>query len=123
MSNYLYIVGTIFFTLYGQIILKWQVSQVGAFPDELPARLLFLLGLLLNPWIISAFASAFLASLCWMVALKYFELSYAYPFTSLSFFIILILGAVLFHEAVTLPRVIGMIFIIVGVIISSQSYR
>lgn len=123
MINYLYIIGTILFTLYGQVILKWQVSQVGAFPDEFFAKVMFLLSLLLNPWVISAFASAFLASLCWMVALKHFELSYAYPFTSLSFFIILILGAVLFHESITLPKVIGMVFIVIGVIISSQGYR
>ena len=50
-----------------------------------------------------------------------FELSYAYPFTSVGFVLVLILSAVFFHEAITIPKVIGMVLIVAGIIIGSQA--
>lgn len=118
--DYLYISGTILFTVYGQLVIKWQVSRAGAFPVEATERIWFLLRLVLNPWVISSLAAAFLAFLSWMVAMTKFELSYAYPFTSLSFALVLGLSAVLFHEAITLSKVLAIAFIVAGIIIGSQ---
>lgn len=123
LIDYIYISGTILFTIYGQLVIKWQVSRYGALPADLAEKAWFILRLLLNPWIISGFAAAFLASLCWMAAMTKFELSRAYPFTSLSFVLILFLSAILFRESVTAPKVIGMIFIVIGIVIGSQGYR
>ncbi|HRN82800.1 MAG TPA: hypothetical protein PK666_10530, partial [Nitrosomonas europaea] len=61
--DYLYIVATIAFTVYGQLILKWRIAQFGALPVELVDKLKFLFVLLLDPAIFSGFAAAFLASL------------------------------------------------------------
>ncbi len=41
--NYLYIFGTIFFTVYGQLILKWRIGIYGTLPDILGDCLLFLI--------------------------------------------------------------------------------
>ena len=120
MMNYLYIFGTIFFTVYGQLVLKWQVSQAGAFPEESGAKILFILRMLLNPWVISCIVGAFLAFLCWMAAMTKFELSHAYPFTSLAFVFVLVLSGLLFHEAITVPKVLGLFFIVLGIIIGSR---
>jgi multidrug transporter EmrE-like cation transporter len=119
--NHIYIFLTIFFTVYGQLVIKWQVSQVGAFPPELIDKLLFLGKLLLNPWIITGFASAFLASLAWVAAMTKFTLSYAYPFTSLSFVLVIILSSVLFQDSISVSRAGGIAFIILGLILSSRS--
>jgi hypothetical protein len=43
LMGYLYILGTIFFTVYGQIVLKWRVGQAGVMPDELVAKLGYVL--------------------------------------------------------------------------------
>lgn len=118
--RYLYIVGTILFTIYGQIVIKWQMAKVGSLPHPVYDRVVLLLSLFLNVWIISAFLSAILAALCWMAAMTKFELSYAYPFMSLSFVIVLILSCTLLHETINLPKIIGLIFIVCGIIISSQ---
>ena len=40
--NYLYIFGCILFTVYGQLIIKWRMSQKGHLPAELADKLLFL---------------------------------------------------------------------------------
>jgi multidrug transporter EmrE-like cation transporter len=118
--GYLYIFGTILFTVYGQIIIKWQVSNAGVFPVDAAGKMCFLLRLAVNPWVISSLCGAFLAFLCWMAAMTKFDLSYAYPFMSLSFVFVLILSTLFFHEPVTAAKVLGVIFIMAGIIIGAK---
>jgi multidrug transporter EmrE-like cation transporter len=118
--NHLYIALTIIFTVYGQIIIKWQVASAGPLPSGLVERGLFLFNLLLNPWIISGFVAAFLAAMAWMAAMTKFDLSYAYPFMSLAFIFVLVLSGVFFQETVTVPKVIGMALIVAGIVVGSQ---
>jgi multidrug transporter EmrE-like cation transporter len=118
--NFLYILATVLLTVYGQLVVKWQVTQAGPFPGTTSERLIFLLKLLLNPWIISGVAAGFLALLCWMIAMTRFELSYAYPFMSLAFVFVLILSAIFFHEPVTIAKTLGVTLVVVGIIIGSR---
>ena len=118
--GYLYIFGTILFTVYGQIIIKWQVSNAEAFPVDAAGKIWFLLRLAVNPWVISSLCCAFLAFLCWMAAMTKFELSYAYPFVSFSFVFVLILSALFFHEPVTAAKVLGVVFIVAGIIVGAR---
>ncbi|OYD17464.1 hypothetical protein CH330_00035 [candidate division WOR-3 bacterium JGI_Cruoil_03_51_56] len=119
--SYIYILLTILLTVYGQLVIKWQVSKAGGLPSEFPARIGFLLHMFLNLWILSAFIAAFLASLAWMAALTKFDLSFAYPFMSLSFILVLILSAFLFREPLTIYKLMGMGLIVLGLFISSRS--
>ncbi|MNU09550.1 putative 4-amino-4-deoxy-L-arabinose-phosphoundecaprenol flippase subunit ArnE [compost metagenome] len=57
-----------------------------------------------------------------MAALTKFPLNFAYPFTSLSFVAVLLASAVLFYEPVTLSKWVGLAFLILGVVISSQKW-
>lgn len=118
--SFLYILATVLFTVYGQLVVKWQVAQAGAFPVTTSERLIFLLKLLLNPWIMSGVGAGFLALLCWMIAMTQFELSYAYPFMSLAFVFVLILSAIFFQEAVTIPKALGVALVVAGIIIGSR---
>lgn len=118
--GYIYIIGTVFFTVYGQLIVKWQVSKAGNLPLDINGKISFFTHLLSNFWIISAFLAAFLASLSWMAAMTKFELSFAYPFTSVSFVLVLVSSAVFFNEAISLSKVMGLVLIIFGIIVGSQ---
>jgi uncharacterized membrane protein len=118
--SYLYIFGTIAFTVYGQLVIKWQMAKVEFLPHNLIAKLLFLLKMFSNPWIISGFLSAFAAAICWMAAMTKFRLSYAYPFMSLSFVFVLILSSLLFHELITVPKILGVLLIVAGIIVGTQ---
>lgn len=120
LMSYFYVTLTIFFTVYGQIALKWQISSVGELPLGISAKLWFLLKLFSNPWVLSAFLSAFLASLAWMAAMSKLEISHAYPFMSLNFVLVLLLSGLLFHEPITINKVAGMILLILGLIIGSR---
>ena len=51
----------------------------------------------------------------WQYALKYYSLSFAYPFRSLVSFVVLFSAIVLFNETITLMNILGLSLITVGV--------
>jgi len=118
--GYVYIALTILLTVYGQLVLKWQVLAAGAIPPDGAEKLLFLVRMLWNPWILSGFAAAFLASMAWMAAMTKFELSYAYPFMSLSFVLVTVFSVAVFGESISLVKAVGLGLIITGIAIGSQ---
>lgn len=118
--GHLYIFGTVMLAVYDQIVFKWQVDRAGPFPEGNGDKALYLLKLLVNPWVISCFLAALLATLFWMAALARFELSYAFPFMSLTFVFVLIMSAIFFNETVTATKWIGIVFIMVGIFIGSR---
>jgi multidrug transporter EmrE-like cation transporter len=118
--SYAFVAATVLLTVYGQVIMKWQVLNAGSFPDDPAEKLWFLFRLLMNPWIVSSYAAALLASLCWMAAMTKLDLSHAYPFTSATFVLVIILGGTLFAEPITWPKLVGMILVIAGIAIGSQ---
>jgi multidrug transporter EmrE-like cation transporter len=83
-------------------------------------KIIFLLRLLLNPWVISSFFCAFLASLSWMAAMTTLPLSYAYPFMSFSFVLVLSLSAIFFGESISFEKLVGMALIVAGIIIGTR---
>lgn len=115
-----YIVCTLVLTVYGQLAIKHQVNLAGSLPATLDMKIEYIVKLLLNPWVISGFIGAFLAAVSWMMALSQFPLSYAYPFMSLSFVLIPFFSAFFFKEVIQMPQVVGLFFIVLGVVIGSK---
>ena len=120
MMSYFYVLMTILLTVYGQIIIKWQVLNAGAFPDATEGKLRFLFDLLINPWVISAFAAALLAAIFWMAAMTRLQLSHAYPFMSLAFVLVMLAGWWFFSEPLTPLKIAGIAFVVLGIIVGSQ---
>ena len=121
--DYFFIVATIALTVFGQLILKWRMDQVGPLPLGIGGGLRHILGLLIDPVVLSSFGAAFLASLAWMAALTRFELSYAYPFMSLSFVLVLVMSVAFLGEALTLSKVLGVVLIGIGTMVASAGTR
>lgn len=119
--DYFYILATIGFTVYGQLILKWRIKQFGSLPVGLQDKLRFLLGLILDPVIFSGFAAAFLASLAWMAAMTKFDLSHAYPFMSLNFVVVLLLSGWVLSEPITMQKILGVGLIVLGTVVAARS--
>ena len=120
MTNYLYIFGTILFTVYGQLVLKWRISNYGVLPEQLSQKIIFILRLFTDPFILSGFFAAFIAALFWMAAMTKFDLSHAYPFMAVNFVLVLILSGFLFSEAITMLKVIGISLVVIGIFLGSQ---
>ena len=123
IMGYFYIFGTIFFTVYGQIVLKWRINEVGSMPIGLTEKISFLFHLLFDPWIFSGFASAFIASFFWMATMTKFEISYAYPFMSSAFVLVFLLSVMLFQEQITMHKIVGLTLIVAGIVITSRSIQ
>ena len=119
--GYLYILGSIIFTLYGQLIIKWRIANYGSLPEIFTEKIHFFCRLLLDPFIISSFASAFIASLFWMAAMTKFELSHAYPVIIgglallTTFFSIIIL-----KESVSMFKILGLALVVIGIYIINK---
>jgi multidrug transporter EmrE-like cation transporter len=120
LPAHLLILGTVLFTVYGQLVIKWQVDRIGPVGLSGGGPVRFVTAVLLNPWIVSGLAAAFLAFLCWAGAVSKLPLSYAYPFTSLSFVLVAVLSATLFGEQVTAWRVAGLVLVVLGLIVGSR---
>lgn len=121
LIDHSYIVSTIIFTVYSQLIMRWQVSQVGALPVDSIGRAQFFANLFFNPWFLSSIFATLFAGISWMLAMTRFEISYAYPWTSLNFVLILIFGVFLFDEPFNSAKVLGTILVIAGIFIIAQS--
>jgi len=59
----------------------------------------------------------------WFILHRRFQLSFIYPILSLNYFFSLILGKVLFQEAITVKKIIGSIIIVFGVFIIMMSSK
>ena len=113
------LLATVGLTVFGQLAFKWRIDEAGSFPAATGERARFLAELALDPWVIAVFASALIASVTYGVALSRLDLSFAYPFMSLSFVFVLIFSVLLFSESLTPGKVVGVALICVGVLVSS----
>jgi multidrug transporter EmrE-like cation transporter len=118
--SYLYVLCTVLLTVYGQIVIKWQVLEAGAFPADPADKLRFLVRLLCNPWVLTALAAALLAAVSWMAAMTRLPLAHAYPFMSLAFVLVMLASAWFFGEPVTPLKVAGIALVVLGIAVGSQ---
>ena len=121
--GYLFIAACVFFTVYGQLVLKWRMNMQPTLPEGLTAKAGFLIKLILtDPFVFSGFAAAFVASLFWMAAMTKFSLSFAYPFMSSAFVLVMLLSVLFFGEAINSYKFIGTLLIVAGIVVMSQGY-
>jgi drug/metabolite transporter (DMT)-like permease len=120
LAGHLLILVTLAFTVYGQLVLKWQIGMAGPMPDGAIDRIAFLLRQLLNPWVFSGFVAAFAASLAWMATMTRFDLSYAYPFMSLAFVIVMAISVLFLNEPLPVTRVLGTLCVVGGLFLITR---
>ncbi len=99
-----------------QITLKIGMTQYG--PIGLG------LGMILavfHPIVFTGLALYFISAMFWIIALSKTEVSYAYPFASLGYAIVALLGWLFLNEQIKLLRIIGITVIILGVYIVGKS--
>jgi len=119
--HFVYIFITIVLSVYGQLVVKWQINLAGAFPAAPWDKIVFLGKIMINPWVISSMVAALLASFAWIAALTQLPLSYAYPFMGLTFVLVLLLSAVFFLEPMSWMKIAGVVLIVAGITLSSQA--
>lgn len=100
----------------GQLALKAAVNSMGGL--ELSFQIL--LDLASNPLLLVALAIYGLSAAFWLLALMRADLSFVYPFLSLTFVAVLIGGAVLFNEHISALRLAGFVVVIAGLLIVTR---
>ncbi|MGR6832885.1 hypothetical protein [Aliivibrio wodanis] len=121
IGNYIYIIATIIFTVYSQIIIKWKSELLINLPDNYFDKALSIFFVLINPWIISSIIATLLAGVSWMLVMSKFEISFAYPFISINFLLMLIVGVFIFGEPLTVSKVIGSVIVMFGLIVLARN--
>jgi len=108
----------ILFASSGQIFWKIGMSETG--PITSPLSLNSSMEVIMNPWVIGGLISYGLSTIFWLIALSRADLSFVYPFIALTFVIIFFASAILFHESISMARIIGAGIIVLGIIVLVQ---
>lgn len=111
----LYILVSVFFSVVGQLLLKVGMNKLGSVTLNLNQLFPILWRMVTNPAVFFGLALYFIGTIFWLAALSRVDLSYAYPFASLSYVVMLIASWMMFDEKITLARIIGSVVICVGV--------
>lgn len=62
-----------------------------------------------------------LSAFVWISAIQKVQLSYAYPMAALSYVLVAVMSVWIFHEPMSITRMVGLAIIIIGVVVISQS--
>jgi drug/metabolite transporter (DMT)-like permease len=104
----------------GQILLKSGMNRMGEVTLTVGDAPSTLLRMALNPYVVGGLALYACGTIFWLAALSRVDLSYAYPFASLSYVIMLVVSWKLFDENITPLRLVGTLVIALGVLIVSR---
>ena len=118
MNVILIILIGILFASLGQIFLKIGMNAVGSISTITYSDILSIFS---NLYIILGLLVYGLATILWLIALSQKDLSYVYPFMSLTFIIVLFLSYFVLREQVSTARFVGTFIIILGLIIIVKS--
>ncbi len=109
---FVYIAFSTVFSISAQLLLKRGMTAIG----QNSGSGSLLMKIVTSPWVIVGMVLYGTGVIFWLLALSHGELSQIYPFSSLAYVGIVIGSYFLFHERVSLLRVIGIGIIICGLI-------
>ncbi len=115
MSPFVFIAFSTVLGVTGQLLLKRGMTHMDARSGR------FLLRVVTSPWVIGGLAVYGTGVIFWLLALSHLEISYAYPFASLSYIGIIFGSYFVFKERLNALRLAGIGIIVLGVLITSLS--
>ncbi|ACA46166.1 transporter [Clostridium botulinum] len=114
------ILTSVFLGALGQILVKY--GAVNLTLNFSPAHLLpSIVSILKNMPVMAGIISYGVSFLLWIKVLSKVELSYAYPMVSLGYVLVMIFSYFFFKENITPIRILGVAFIMIGVILVARS--
>ena len=115
-----YILIAVLGSALGQVLLKKGMMTVGAITLSAKDLGQTIFRMLTNPFVFIGLGIYVIGTLFWLTALSRLDLSYAYPFASLSYVIMLLAAWIIFKENITTLRVLGSFVIIAGVLLVAR---
>lgn len=105
----------------GQIILKHGMTVMGQLDLSSAGVGGIVWRMATSPFVVGGLAVYMAGAFFWLLALNRVDLSYAYPFASLSYVLIFLSSWLLFRESINPMRFLGMLVICLGVYFVSRS--
>lgn len=104
----------------GQVLVKYGITGVEL---DLSIRHLIpsIISIIKNIPVMCGIVSYGVSFLLWIKVLSKVELSYAYPMVSMGYVLVMIFSYFIFKENISLTRIIGVIFIMIGVVLVARS--
>ncbi|MEB3220440.1 MAG: EamA family transporter [Candidatus Sericytochromatia bacterium] len=122
LQSFALILTSILLSVLGQYALKTGAGRLGQVGVESAGRATELaLAAAANPWLIGGLACYALGAVTWIMVLTRVPLSWAYPILALNQVLILLVAAFLLGEHVSAMRWGGVLLIVTGVFLVSQS--
>jgi len=107
---------------YSQIMVKWRMLSIGTVDTQAMPLITKTLKYLADPFILSAYGTAFLSSLLWLYVVTKLPLVVAFPVYIGTTFVLVIAGGWYFlSEAITLIRLASVTLILAGIILGVKS--
>jgi drug/metabolite transporter (DMT)-like permease len=120
-TSIIYILISVVGGAVGQIMLKQGMNMIGPITISVGSflRMLWVMGT--NVYVFSGLAIYVLSVVFWLAALSRVDLSYAYPFASLSYLVMLVASWGIFDEKISVVRMVGTLVVCIGVLIIARS--
>ena len=112
----LFIITPVLMSVGGEFILKFVVSG-----QDLGLNMTSLLFIVQSPMLLVGVCLIVSSAILWITGMSIFQLSFMYPFLSLSYVLIIVGSDLFLHENVGLNRYVSILLIITGLVIISRS--
>jgi drug/metabolite transporter (DMT)-like permease len=109
-----------------QLTLKHGMTQVtrhGAVPLDVGAPVDMVRRVVTNVSVLSGLSLFVVSAAVWLVVLSKVSLSFAYPFVSLTYVLILLFDRLVLHETVSGLRWGGVLLIVIGIVLISRTHQ
>jgi multidrug transporter EmrE-like cation transporter len=106
---------------FAQVLLKKGMLGIGYFEIHFQNFFPVIKKVVANAYILSGLGSYVVSVAIWLLVLARVEVSYAYPFLSVGYVVVTLMGYFIFQESLSWMRVIGISVIILGVTLLSRS--
>ena len=117
----LYILISVLGSAIGQLLLKKGMNNMGPVTLSLNHLPSVLWQMATNPNVFIGLAVYLIGTVFWLAALSRVDLSFAYPFASFNYVVMLVASWMMFDEKITLSRFFGTLIIGIGVFLISRN--
>ena len=128
MKNFMLIIFSVVLGVAGQFALKYGVEAASSQPssritESLDAKsmIAFFHSAATNKFVILGFALYLISALSWLIILSRVDLSFAYPLISIGYILIMVLSKYIYHEPLTLLKIVGTLLVCAGVFLLVRS--
>ena len=122
MAKYIPLILTgVLLNAFAQLLLKKGMLSIGYFEIQFQYLLPMVRKVATNFYILLGLGSYVVSVVIWLLVLARVEVSYAYPFLSVGYVVVTLMGYYIFQENLSWMRAIGIAVVIVGVVVLSRS--